>query len=475
MKRRTQIRKFVTLFLVVILLIPAVNVKVNATENKASKFVEFEGEWNFKLYRTYDKMFQYLPYNMVNVTWEDADIASLPNASEWKNWEKVDMPWADVSTGGLLPLEKPGQPSVTSYSEGAEEQEESVEPEAATQTVQSVVPAAGTKLEQPVEPAAEIQESDADEVTSPAGENQSEESQSLEEAINGNESDAQKTSVQSDSPAAVSNQLLTAERVTSTEPISATELKPAAEAISTTEPVPATEPIPATEPVPTAEPEPATEPVPSVEPEPTTEPVPSVEPEPTTEPEQVTGSEAEAVSIQPQMSMANTSSVSDRQNLLASVSNTAMFPSWSEAWICRSFDLPADFTEDSQVTLLMGIIDDMDVIYINGQLVASSGFVDGNGNKTDRIPANGGFDYKNANKEDQVKFEKSYWEVNREYKIPTNCLNIGGENEICIRVYNNNGNGGFYSGNPYAICGNELAVRAVTGLPADPVTSSELD
>ena len=93
-------------------MVPAVNIPANATESKASKFVELDGEWNFKLYRTYNRMFQYFPYNMVNVTWEDADSAGLPDESVWNTWEKVDMPWADVSTGGLLPLERPAQPSV---------------------------------------------------------------------------------------------------------------------------------------------------------------------------------------------------------------------------------------------------------------------------------------------------------------------------------------------------------------------------
>lgn len=170
--------------------------------------------------------------------------------------------------------------------------------------------------------------------------------------------------------------------------------------------------------------------------------------------------------------------------------NSVILPKWSEAWVCRTFDLPADFTTEKTATLLMGIIDDCDVIYINGQMVASSGFVDGNGNKT-APGATGGFNYgekaaassdeKTASDEtDQTsadsvdpaslcRFEKSYWEVEREYKIPTSVLNLGGSNTICVRLYNNNGNGGFYSGHPYAICGNDLAVRKVKGLPADTI------
>ena len=144
-------------------------------------------------------------------------------------------------------------------------------------------------------------------------------------------------------------------------------------------------------------------------------------------------------------------------------------PTWSEAWVVREFDLPADFTEEETVTLLMGIIDDNNVVYINGQVVAASGFVDGNGQPTLKIPENGGFDYKAADKADQVKWEKSYWEIQREYTIPADVLNLGGTNEIAVRLYNNNSNGGFYSGQLYAICGNDSAVRELKGLPSQKV------
>ena len=120
-KRHTQMKKILTLLLAIILMVPAVNIPANATESKASKFVELDGEWNFKLYRTYNRMFQYFPYNMVNVTWEDADSAGLPDESVWNTWEKVDMPWADVSTGGLLPIDRPAQPSVLAEEENETE------------------------------------------------------------------------------------------------------------------------------------------------------------------------------------------------------------------------------------------------------------------------------------------------------------------------------------------------------------------
>ena len=154
---------------------------------------------------------------------------------------------------------------------------------------------------------------------------------------------------------------------------------------------------------------------------------------------------------------------------------SAFFPSWSEAWVTRNFVLPADFTTEATVTLLLGTIDDNDVVYINGQLVEASGFIDGNRNKTLNIPSIGGFDYGESVPSNQVKFETSYWQVQREYTIPASVLKLGQTNEIAVRLYNNNGYGGFYSGKPMALCGNDLAVRAVKGLPTTKVDSPELD
>ena len=113
----------------------------------------------------------------------------------------------------------------------------------------------------------------------------------------------------------------------------------------------------------------------------------------------------------------------------------------------------------------MGVIDDNDVIYINGTPVASSGFI---GDPASL--ASGGFDYAGG-----VKWEKSYWEVEREYTIPASVLNQGGTNEIAIRLYNNNSYGGFYLGKNYALCGNSVAVRAVKGLPTEIVDDPALN
>lgn len=236
-----------------------------------------------------------------------------------------------------------------------------------------------------------------------------------------------------------------------------------------------------------------------------------------------------------------------------------VFPTWSEAWAVREFEVPADFTEDDTVTLLLGIIDDNDVVYINGEPVAASGFVDGNGDPVNlgTFPASGGFVYEipeppsegtvaaadvksepnpeaapettpdlapeatpdpapetapdpapeaapdpapeatpepapeatpeavseaseeiavyaaQPSKEEQVKWSKSYWEIEREYQIPAGILQEG-TNEIAIRIYNNNSFGGFYSGHVYALCGNEQAVRHLKGLPTEAVASPEI-
>lgn len=321
-----------------------------AAENSdTEKFVMLDGEWHFKLYRTYNKMFQYFPYNMVQVTWEDEVLSRLPSQSVWSLWESVQMPADDVTTGGLLPLER----------EDTAEFEAEAETKGENETEMSV----DAKVESETETGSEIETWDEPEAGNEIGSGT--ETESIETECD--------TEVQSETDAGIT-----------------------------------------------------------------------------------------PVHIQKNLSKE------------PAWEDTRMFPSWSEAWVCRSFELPADFTEDESVTLILGIIDDMDVVYINGQLVAGSGFKDGSGSHTLNIPETGGFDYTNADKSKQVMFEKSYWEETREYKIPTDCLNIGGSNEICIRIYNNNGFGGFYSGNPYAICGSEAAVREVKGLPSDEAESPEL-
>ena len=151
---------------------------------------------------------------------------------------------------------------------------------------------------------------------------------------------------------------------------------------------------------------------------------------------------------------------------------SVLMPTWSEAWVARTFELPENFTDAGTVTLLFGVVDDNDVIFINGRAVASSGFMDAEGAPVlNTLPA-GGFAYES---EDQVvQWERSYWEVQREYSIPAEVLKPG-TNEIAVRLYNNNSYGGFYLGRSYALCGNDMAVRAVKGLPTEIVEDPAFD
>lgn len=330
---------------------------VKAAQDDASKYVELQGDWNFKLYRKYSTMFQYGAGS--RVVWEDLTVAGLPNKATWSTWEKVGMPSDNIATGGLLDIDRAveEQPQALSLEAPESETEETLE--SVQQTDSNTAESESGETETPE--TIETEETSA-ETTAETGESESTE-ESTDESQSG-ESESQQATI-----AARSFDLRTADP------------------------------------------------------------------------------------FDP---------------------NAVFFPMWSEAWLCRSFTLPADFSDDEYVTLLLGIVDDIDVVYINGQLVAASGFKDGNGNPTMKIPANGGFNYGAANAEDKVQFEKSYWEIERSYKIPKSCLNLGGENEICIRVYNNNGNGGFYTNHAYAICGNDLAVRAAKGLPTDKVDAADI-
>lgn len=147
--------------------------------------------------------------------------------------------------------------------------------------------------------------------------------------------------------------------------------------------------------------------------------------------------------------------------------DTDLFPKWSEAWFCREIQVPKGFLKEGTVTLLLGIIDDLDVVYVNGQPVAASGFKtrDGQAAPARGVPALGGFD---ANGDFQ--FEKSYWEVPREYAIPAALLHEGA-NQICIRLYNNNSFGGFYN-RTMALSSTRLATRWLKGMPIDSLPGS---
>jgi len=144
-----------------------------------------------------------------------------------------------------------------------------------------------------------------------------------------------------------------------------------------------------------------------------------------------------------------------------------LFPKWSEAWWCKDISIQKGFLKEKTVTLILGIIDDNDVVYINGKPVAASGFKtkDGRPAPAQNVPALGGFA-----PDGDFQFEKSYWEVPREYSVPASLFHTG-RNELCIRIYNNNSFGGFYDRN-LAVAGTAMAARWVKGLPVQKLASS---
>lgn len=149
------------------------------------------------------------------------------------------------------------------------------------------------------------------------------------------------------------------------------------------------------------------------------------------------------------------------------LADTDLFPNWSEAWFCKSIEIPEGFLTEDTVTLMLGVIDDMDVVYINGVPAAQSGFVNASGEKADPAdaPLTGGFINRGA-----FSFEKSYWEVSREYQIPASLFHEG-TNEICIRIYNNNSFGGFYD-RTMALASTKKCVNYLKDLPVDELTRS---
>lgn len=146
---------------------------------------------------------------------------------------------------------------------------------------------------------------------------------------------------------------------------------------------------------------------------------------------------------------------------------TDLFPKWTEAWYCKTIDIPADFLTGPTVTLLLGIIDDMDVVYVNGTPVAASGFKKADGSAADpsAVPSIGGFIPTG-----DFQFEKSYWEVSREYVVDSSYFHTG-QNELAIRIYNNNSFGGFYD-RPMALVSTQRAVRYLKGLPTEKLSDA---
>ena len=234
----------------------------------SSQYIDLSGQWHFKVYRKYSQMYQYLPYDMCDVTWEDAESALIPSEEIYSQWETVDAPAADYATGGLLQMYR------------------------------------GTS-------AAETPRDALDDLD--------------------------------------------------------------------------------------------------------------------------------------------------------------LFPNWSEAWFCRTITLPEGFLLEDTVTLMLGVIDDLDVVYVNGTPVAASGFMNEENAKADPadVPEDGGFINHGA-----FGFEKSYWEVTREYQVPASLFREGA-NELCIRIYNNNSFGGFYD-RTMALVATRECVNYLKDLPIEALADSKV-
>lgn len=91
------------------------------------------------------------------------------------------------------------------------------------------------------------------------------------------------------------------------------------------------------------------------------------------------------------------------------------------AWYRKTFQLPARFGSNDMV-ILMGRIDDMDQVFVNGKLVGETGDIE----------------KRWARHEEHMK--------PRVYFIPDGLLKPGGANTIAVRVYDQVGAGGIYEG-----------------------------
>ncbi len=94
------------------------------------------------------------------------------------------------------------------------------------------------------------------------------------------------------------------------------------------------------------------------------------------------------------------------------------------AWYRKEFELPAKLVNEKLV-LLLGKIDDVDEVYINGELIGGTGNLDAN-------PEN-------------MRIYNEYTQL-RGYYIPEDKINKTGKNIIAVRVYDGYKDGGIYSG-----------------------------
>jgi hypothetical protein len=92
------------------------------------------------------------------------------------------------------------------------------------------------------------------------------------------------------------------------------------------------------------------------------------------------------------------------------------------AWYRKSFKMSADMAEE-ELVLVLGRIDDIDMVYFNGNLIGTS---------------------INKNEKYTWKYNSSSWQKDRAYKIPKDM--IRNENVVAVAVYDKEGDGGIYLG-----------------------------
>jgi hypothetical protein len=95
------------------------------------------------------------------------------------------------------------------------------------------------------------------------------------------------------------------------------------------------------------------------------------------------------------------------------------------AWYRKTFVFNIN-PDDDKMVLLMGKIDDIDQVYLNGTLIGSTGEFRG--------------------KNDEVNITGMEWSAQRSYYIPTGLLKKNQKNVIAVRVYDAGGAGGIYEG-----------------------------
>jgi enterochelin esterase-like enzyme len=116
-----------------------------------------------------------------------------------------------------------------------------------------------------------------------------------------------------------------------------------------------------------------------------------------------------------------------------------------EAWYRLRLTVPADFNGIPLIAM-MGYIDDIDQVYLNGVLIGQTGV----------FPYNG----------------VSHWPDFRQYSIPTNLIKYGKTNTIAVRVYDATGGGGISKG-PLALVSKEALRTEILGFPTYPASAGQ--